>query len=132
MLVASTQLQITQSIISAIRTADLSQAGNKPVQIDQFCPRPCLTPTPHYTPRRILHPTPRILPRPVLHPTPRYEPKPPCPPCEKTRAPHIVAPPPPPWKSLPPAELSRVANVIKIAVRQSDTIGKGNLIDLFV
>lgn len=125
---------MTQSVLSAIRTADLSQAGNKPVQVDQFCPRPCLTldPRPNYAPRRILHPTPRILPRPVLHPTPRFEPLPPPQPSPKTCGPHIVAAPPPPWKSLPSVEQSPTTNVIKIAVRQPDTIGKGNLIDLFV
>ena len=137
LLVASLQLQLTQSIITAIRTADLTtaaQRGSPGCAVDTFCccERRAITPQPRYLPRRVLHPTPRYLPRPVLHPRARIEPLPAPPAGPSAKTPKITAGPQPPWKTVPWQEPLPPADVIKIVVRQPDTVTKGTLIDLFL
>lgn len=137
LLVATLQLQLTQSIIAAIRTADLTTAahrGSPGCPVDTFCcgGRGTITPEPRYLPRRVLHPTPRYLPRPVLHPRARIEPRPVPPPAPSAKTPTITAGPQPPWKTVPWKEPLPAADVIKVVVRQPDTVTKGTLIDLFL
>jgi hypothetical protein len=138
-IVASLQLQLVQSLISAIRTADLTSAahnaaGGSPNPADSFC---CgdgrsITCEPRYLPRPVLHPTPRYLPRPVIHPQPRVAPSPLPPPIPSAKTPHITPGPPPPWKTLPCGEPGAAQSVIKMIVQRPDTLTKGTLIDLFL
>jgi len=136
LIVATLGLQEIQSVISAIRIADLASARGRPIAerlvqpCDRYCPGP-IRHEPYYCPRPVVHPTPRYLPRPVIHPTPRYEP---CPPVKRSHSspPTLTPPPPPPWKTLPWQEPAVPPNVIKVMVRPPDIAGKGMLIDLFL
>jgi hypothetical protein len=137
LIAATLQLQLTQSLLNAIRTADLSSrvtGGPAAAVGDHYSPCRDINREPCYLPRRVIHPTPRYLPRPVIHPTPRYE----APECIKPccqhgcKSPHITPGPPPPWDILPRQEPAPPADVIKIMVRHPDIVGKGNLIDLFI
>lgn len=136
LIVATLQLQLTQSLLSAIRTADIQSGINRGTGAtagDQYSPGRIITREPCYLPRQVIHPTPRYLPRPVIHPTPRYELLPPANPCcHKCKPPHITPGPQSPWQILPWQEPTPPADVIKIMVRQPDIVGKGNLIDLFI
>jgi len=133
-IVATLQLQQVQSLLRAIHRADaqsIRHNGSASNRCDEFC-RDTITPTPRYLPRPIVHPTPRYLPRPVVHPTPKINSEPTPHIYHKANIPHIIAAPQPPWKVLPWEEPNPPANVIKVQMRPSDIIGKGNLIDLFV
>ena len=137
LLVAAIDLQIVQSVLSAIHNADAESAAARGPTLanpncDTYCPQTTITPEPRYLPRPVLHPTPRYLPRPVLHPTPRVEPADYLPPAPSARVPHIIAGPQPPWDIQPWQEPAVPPNVIKVIVRPSDTVTKGTLIDLFV
>jgi hypothetical protein len=139
LIVASLQLQLVQSVIAAIRTADLTSAahnlgGGGQGAGDSFCcgERRAITCEARYLPRPVLHPTPRYLPRPVLHPSPRVAANVLPAQCPSAKTPHITPGPPPPWKTLPSAEPAAAASVIKIVVRPPDTMTKGTLIDLFL
>jgi hypothetical protein len=134
LILATLELQQTQLLLAAIRTADIQShvnAATGTLPGDQYCPG-TISPSPRYLPREVIHPTPRYLPRPVLHPTPRVEPQPPVCPTPKIDPTHITPGPQPPWKVLPWQEPTPPADVIKITLRQPDIVGKGNLIDLFV
>jgi hypothetical protein len=134
-LVAAIDLQVVQSVIAAIRNADRESLARLPTvanpNSDTYC-RQTITPEPRYLPRPILHPTPRYLPRPVIHPRPVVEQPSVLPPPPQARVPHITAGPQPPWKILPWQEPAIPPDVIKVTVRPSDIVTKGNLIDLFV
>jgi hypothetical protein len=136
LIVALAGLSEVQSVINAIRTADLTSAAARLPTVagpcDTYCPCPTLARQPCYLPRRVIHPTPRYLPRPVLHPTPRVEPNVSPPPHPTARTPHITAGPQPPWKIMPWQEPAKPASVIKVCVRPPDMLTKGNLIDLFI
>jgi hypothetical protein len=54
------------------------------------------------------------------------------PPAPKATVPHIIAGPQPPWKILPWQEPQPAPDVIKVVVHPSDTVTKGNLIDIFI
>jgi len=135
LIAATLNLQLVQSVLSAIRTADLYSASHSFPRgawcCDRYCPGP-ITPQTRYLPRPVIHPRPRYLPRPVLHPRPRIEPLPPPPPAPSAKVPHITAGPPPPWKTLPWQEPAATPNVVKMFVRAPDTVTKGTLIDLFL
>jgi hypothetical protein len=134
LILATLELQQTQLLLAAIRTADIQSHVNNATGAapgDQYCPG-TITPSPRYLPREVIHPTPRYLPRPVIHPTPRFEAQPPVWPCPKTCPAQITPGPQPPWKILPWQEPTPPADVIKIIVHRPDIVGKGNLIDLFV
>ncbi|HEX4053039.1 MAG TPA: hypothetical protein VHX86_02115 [Tepidisphaeraceae bacterium] len=135
LIVATLGLQEVQSVLAAIRTADLQSAARLSggVAAAQPCDRYCpgsISPQARYLPRPVIHPTPRYLPRPVIHPQPRIEPQ--CPPRPETKAPNITPPPPSPWKTLPWQEPVPAPNVIKMIIRPPDIAGKGMLIDLFL
>ena len=134
LLLASLELQQTQVLLAAIRTADIQSAVNRgtgTTATDQYCPG-TITPRPRYLPREVIHPTPRYEPRRVFHPTPRYEFQPPVTPCPKTCPAPITPGPQAPWQIMPWQEPTPPADVIKITMRHPDIVGKGNLIDLFV
>jgi hypothetical protein len=133
-LVAAIDLQVVQSVIAAIRTADRQTLAYLPTIAnpnDTYCSQ-TITPEPRYLPRPVIHPTPRYLPRPVIHPEPRVEQSCILPPSPHARVPHITPGPQPPWKILPWQEPAIPPDVIKITVRPTDTVTKGTLIDLFV
>ena len=136
LIVATLGLQEVQSVLAAIRTADLQSAARLSGGVAAAQPMRSVLSRIDFAaggadlPRPVIHPTPRYLPRPVIHPQPRIEPQ--CPPRPETKAPNITPPPPSPWKTLPWQEPVPAPNVIKMIIRPPDIAGKGMLIDLFL
>ena len=135
LIVATFELNVVNSLIKAMRTADQSQQGqggvSSPAAI--FEHRPHIHPTPVYEPRPHLHPTPEYAPRPVIHPHPRVEQM------DLSRPPQCTLPPmktqnpiQAPWKVLPWENAVQPRQTVKVHLIHTDVVHKGTVLDLFV
>lgn len=135
LIVAGFDLFAVQSVLGAIRAADLSgRHGSDSITggTPEILPRPVEHPTPRIEPRTVYHPTPTYLPRPVLHPTPRLALEPLCS-TEVPLPPHRTeCPIQPPWKVMPWENLPQPHQTIKVHRYHTDVATKGMLLDLFV
>lgn len=139
---AELNLRLVQSVLQAIRTADIQSGEDKPPrqtviveprrdQVRLSCCEPC-----HQRPAPVaISPAAQSLhwcyaPRPV------YPPAPPVPTVEtvvvQTLADEFCSPLQPPWKSLPWEQPASDAPQIKIVLYQPDMRHKGTLVDCFV
>jgi hypothetical protein len=139
-IVAAIQLSEIQSLIKAIRAADVQSAAFAASSSNR-CPSACRpsVPAARFEPRPVIHPTPRYLPRPVIHPTPRIEKSI----VERDRhctpvAPTVVVQAPtelplqPPWKTVPWQTPPPPAPKVKLACYHPDKIHRGMLLDFFI
>jgi hypothetical protein len=135
LIVAAFDLNVVQLLRDAIRTADLSQAGqgNAGSPAAVFEPRLHIHPTPVYEPRVHYHPTPTYEARPVIHPQPRVEQRELACSCECKPAPmNLENPIQPPWKILPWENAVQPRQTVKVHLIHTDLVHKGTVLDLFV
>jgi hypothetical protein len=141
LLAATLDLKLVESLINAIRTADLTSAaelGNRS-GVPTPAPTPCVHPAPVFEPRIHYHPEPYFEPRPIFY----YSAAPlhgPCPaPVEvkvecvgPARGPDCEFPFQPPWKVLPWQNPPPVILKVKVVGHRPDEAQKGRMIDLFI
>jgi len=132
-LAATAGLKMVQSVLSAIRTADI-QSGKALGGRNMGCvpepekhPRLHIHPTPRIESRPVVHPTPRFESRPVLHPTPKFNAPPAEPEHHQSKVPFVQAP----WKMMPYPATKSSTTKIKIVLLRPDMIHKGSLLDFF-
>jgi len=139
-------LKLVQSVVDAMRAADI--ASGRPQPVSKLGPAPTPPPDrlerdPVFAMRPVYHPEPRFERRVVIHPEPRVECLPPTKvncqeePCECVSAapaakPEMESPLAPPWKMpvwqmpvTPPPK-------VKVVQYRPDIINKGSLLDFFV
>jgi hypothetical protein len=129
-------LKAVQSVISAMRAADIS-AGGVPGPLGIITkpgPGPRLTyhPTPRFEPRPVHHPTPRFEPRFTVHPQPRIEEQPTAPAPEPETPRKVESAIQPPWRVRLWETPVQPPPKVKQIIHRSDVISKGSLIDLFI
>ncbi len=137
LITATLDLSLVQSLVGAIRTADLTSAAEAgPVRreisterTDFYC---CCPSQPLIEPRPHLHPAAVYEPAPVIHSHPRLALDAatygnPLPPPHRTPSPIQ-----PPWKVLPWENPSQPCQTIKVHKYHTDVIPSGMLLDLFV
>jgi hypothetical protein len=144
---AASGLELVQSLIGAMRTADIASAADAgassngspnfgPAAI--YEPATHIHPEPIIEPRQVIHPTPRIEPRAICHPIKELPVLNPCSPSPITTEPSHIDPSPiqPPWKVLPWQCPNAPALMVKLVVLQPDNTSnglyKGSVIDCFI
>lgn len=141
LVIATMDLKAVQSVITAIRVADLSGAATVgKLLTDRYEPGRVFHPEDRYERRHVITPEPRYEPRPVIHmpPTERLalqgigpDATPTDCPCDavSAKSKHTIEPP---WSKVPWNEPMPARPVVKVVVRPPDVVRTGKLIDFYI
>ena len=143
LVIATMDLKAVQSVVTAMRIADLSCAAEIGKALhDRYEPGRVFHPDNYYAPRRVFHPEPRIEQRAaLLDPAPQRlalqapsnsDSAPTTCPCDVGalgQPKHTIQPP---WSKVPWHDPMPQRPVVKVVVRPPDVVRTGKLIDFYM